>query len=61
MAQAQARQRALEDDSDELVGLSDKSAIPSGEGGLLPVSAAHGAELRDDTRNASRDVFPSGE
>jgi hypothetical protein len=40
MAQAQARQRALEavgaleDDSDELVGLGEKNAIPSGNGAV---------------------------
>jgi hypothetical protein len=34
MAQAQARQRALEDDPDGLVGLGDKGAIPSGDGAV---------------------------
>jgi hypothetical protein len=34
MAQAQARQRALEDDPDGLVGLGDKGAVPSVDGAV---------------------------
>lgn len=58
MAQAQARQRALEavgaleDDSDELVGLGKKNAIPSGNGAVyypFPQPQARNREVMPST------------